>query len=629
VTSFFRTTTFNLSFDLPGDQPDEDPFPETAFTGQIQDDLLLNECYSMSQPTPLLGAAVTTIHSRVVANDSATRITERELNCRVVRDTLNWNGSIFTTPFATDVKIENLLFHIMQDPFIGHRNNAEIDFPGIAAAAEAVRGYFGDEAATEFSYTFDDHNMSFEETVLTMCRACFLTPYRQGNVIKADPDIATENAMLLFNHRNTRPGTQNRTRSFGLLNDNDGVEQQYVDVDTGIASVQPISQFLSQPGVFQPVQSRVVGLRFKQQAWWHAYRQLFKLIHQNTAIEFEALAEAGLVGINQRVLIEDNTKPDVFDGEIIGEDGLIYRTSQPLPAADILSTFTVFVQQPDGTVESRTCFPSVGDGHSFQIAQPFTNPVITDPNFGVRTTYIMIKDQEVNNKAFLITEKQAKSRSLYSMQAVNYTHMYYAADALNLWIIPSTEIADEYMKDRSPYERENLADDTFVPTSDPVWGPVYDSTIGFLTNSNIFANISIGYTKMCWIKKDAAGTNATILGTATGSATELFAIKSTNRIVAGHNGTEHCSGAIPGTVTDWHHYAVSYDTVTGYMFVTVDGEMVDDAFTVPNRVLSALAAFNSDAYGALNGQAKHLREYSRPFTPAMVREHYQKELLQA
>lgn len=627
VTSFFRTSTFNLSFDLPGDLADEDPFPETAFTGQIQDDLRFNECYSMSQPTPLLSQQVTTIHSRVVANDSATRITERELSCRAFRTTNAWNGTAFTTPSDAQGFVENMLFHAMLDPFIGNRSSAEIDFAGIAAASAAVRNYFGDENASRFSYTFDDDNTSFEETILAMCRACFLTPYRQGNVIKADPDIATDNAVLLFNHRNTRPGTQQRQRSFGMLNDNDGVEQQFVDPDTGIGSVQPISQFLSQPGVFQPVQSRIVGLRFKQQAWWHAYRQLFKLIHQNTAVEFEGLAEAGLIGLNNRVLIEDLTKPDVFDGEIIGEDGLIYRTSQPLPPADINSTFTVFLQLSDGTVRAMPCFPSVGDGHSFQLASPPALPLITDSNAGVRTTYMMIKDQEVNNKAFLVTEKQSKGRMLYTLQAINYSHMYYAADALNLWIIPSTEIAGEEMFDRSPYERVNLGDNTMVG-SDPVWGPVYDSTVGFLTNSNVFANISIGYTKMCWVKCDGGSTNNTILSTAVGSGTERFAINASNRIVAGHNGTDHCSGVIPGSVTDWHHYGVSYDAVTGYMFVTVDGEMVDDAFTVPNRVLSALAAFNSDAHGALNGQAKHLREYSRPFSPAMLREHYQKELLQ-
>lgn len=627
VTSFFRTTTFNLSFDLPGDQADEDPFPETAFTGQIQDDLLFNECYSMSQPTPALGQQVTTIHSRVVANDSATRITERELNCRAFRTTNAWNGTSFTTPADSQGFVENMLFHVMLDPFIGNRNVAEIDFAGIAAASAAVRNYFGDENASRFSYTFDDDNMSFEETILAMCKACFLTPYRQGNVIKADPDIATDNAVLLFNHRNTRPNTQQRQRSFGMLNDNDGVEQQYVDPDLGIGSVQPISQFLSQPGVFQPVQSRVIGLRFRQQAWWHAYRQLFRLIHQNTSVELEALAEAGLVGLNQRVLIEDLTKFDVFDGEIIGEDGLIYRTSQPLPPADINSTFTVFLQLSDGSVRAMPCFPSVGDGHSFQLASPPALPLVTESNLGVRTGYMMIKDQEVNNKAFLIVEKQAKERMLYTLQAVNYSHMYYAADALNLWIVPSTEIGGEEMFDRSPYECPNLGDNTMVG-SDPVWGPVYDSTVGFLTNNNFFQNISIGYTKMCWVKCDSGSSNNTILSTATGAGTERFAINASNRIVAGHNGTDHCSGVIPGSVTDWHHYAVSYDAVTGYMFVTVDGEMVDDAFSVPNRVLSALAAFNSDAHGALNGQAKHLREYSRPFTPAMVREHFQKERLQ-
>lgn len=627
VTSFFRTTTFNLSFDLPGDQPDEDPFPETAFTGQVQDDIVFNDCYSMSVFAGPLGAQVTTIHSRVVANDSATRITERELSCRAVRDTLSWNGSAFTTPIATDVLIENLLFHVMQDAFIGNRNNAEIDFPGIAAAAAAVRAYFGDEAATDFSYTFDDHNMSFEETILTMCRACFLTPYRQGNLIKCDPDIATDNSVVLFNHRNKKPGSDQRTRSFGMLNDNDGVEQQYVDVDLGIGSVSPISQFLSQPTVVQPVQSRVVGLRFRTQAWWHAYRQIFRIIHQNLGVEFEACAEAGLVGINQRILVEDNTRGDVYDGEIIGVDGLTLRTSQPVPTFSAPDSYTLFLQQPDGTVQSLVCFPGITDSHSILLVSPPANAPITDPNFGVRTTYLLNRDQDTQAKAFLVTEKQAKSRMLYSMQAINYSHMYYAADALNLWIIPSTEIGGEEMFDRSPYERPNLADVTYLG-SDPVWGPVYDSVIGFNTNSNIAANL-IAYTKMCWVKKDATGTTATILSTSAGAlADEFFAINASNQLTAGHNGVVALV-ASSGVVTDWHHYAVTYDSDTTTMILYIDGELAVVNTSVANRSLTALAAFNSGMHGSLVGQAKNLREYSRVFTPAMIREHYQKELLVA
>jgi hypothetical protein len=619
VVPFFRTTTFNLNFDLPG--ADDDPFPETAFTGQVVDDIQFNECYSMSPLVGALGAAVTTIHSRVVANNSSTRIQERELNCRAFRNTLAWNGSAFTTPNATDVLIENLLFHVMLDPFIGNRNPTEIDFAGIAAAAAQVRAYFGDETATEFSYTLDDDNMSFEETVLIMCRACFLTPYRQGNVIKCLADIATDNSVVLFNHRNKKPGTEQRTRSFGMLNDNDGVEQQYVNEDTGIGNVQPISQFLSQPGVFQPVQSRIVGLRFKNQAWWQAYRQLFRLIHQQVSVEFEGLAEAGLVGINQRILVEDNTDGTVQDGDVVGVSGLVLSTSQPVVAAG--GTYTVFLQQPDGSVQAIDCVPGTPDGHSITLAGAPANVPITDSNFGVRTTYMLVRNQDTQYKAFLVTDKQAKDRTLYSMQAVNYSHMYYAADSLNLWIVPSTEIGGEEMFDRSPYERTNLADNTFVGT-DPVWGPVYDSNVGFLTNSNILANAT-AYTKMCWINVNS-GTGGAILESATLNE-ELFAIAAGN-LVAGHNATNHCDTPIPGGINIWHHYAVTYDSVTAIMRTFIDGELADTATSVPTRSLATLKAFQSSMHGALDCKAKNLREYGRALTPAMVREHFQKELLQ-
>lgn len=626
---FFRTETFDLSFDLAGSGPDGDPFPETAFTGTVVDDVTLNECYSMSVPAaPVVGVPVTLIHSRVIANQSATRIERRQLNCRVSRNTGTWNGAIWQ-PLVIDTQgfIENILFEAMLDPFIGNRQLTEIDFAGIAAAALAVRAYFGDEDATRFSYFFDDHNTSFEETILTMAQACFLTPYRQANLLKCDPDIATDNSNGLFNHRNKMPGTEQRTVSFGLLNDNDGVEQQYTDVNTGADNVQPISQFLSQSTVVAPVQSRIVGLRFKTQAWWHAYRQLARLIYQSVAVEFDALDEAALVGLNQRILVEDNTKlTGVQDGDIIGVSGLVLRTSQPVAAAPS-ATYTVFLQGEDGTVESRPCTPGTPDGNSITLALAPVNPIRFDPNSSaVLTSYILVQDQDAVGKAMLVVDKQAKDRHHWALQAINYSHMYYHADGLTFWMVPSTEITGEAMFDRSPYERPNLADDTFLG-SDAVWGPVYDSLIGFLTNSN-FGSHLIAYSKFCWVKKDALGTNATILSTAVGgSPNEFFAINSSNQLVAGHNGTNHCQAAPPAAVTTWVHYGVVYNSITATMEIYGNGEQIDTATSVPTRTLSGLAAFNSDAHGALNGQAKHLRHYARAFTPSMVRELYQRELL--
>lgn len=623
VTFYFNTATFNLNADLTGDGPDGDPFPRTAFTGTITDDIKFANCYSMSVPTTVLNAPVTTIHSRVVANDQATSVQDRQLNCVALRFTGSWNGSIWQ-PLVADSQdfAENILFEMMIDPFIGNRLLGEIDFAGIANAAAAVRAYFADEDATRFSYTFDDHNMSFEETIMVVCRAIFLTPYRQANVIKCDPDIATDNSVVLFNHRNKSPGTEIRTESFGMLNDNDGVEQQYVDINTGIGNVQPISQFLSQTTVVAPLQSRIVGIRFRWQAWWHAYRQLYRLIHQNLSIEFDAAVEAGLVGINQRILVEDNTRPDVQDGEVIGVSGLVLKTSQQVSVV-ALSTYTVFLQQPDGTVQGIACTPASPDSYSITLSGAPANPVITDPNFGTPTTYILVRDQNTVGKAFLVTDKSAKDRMVFTMQAVNYQHMYYQADGLSLYIIPSTEIGNEEFFDRGPYERTNLANITMLG-SDAVWGPVYDSNVGFLTNSNFGAHLT-NYTKTCWVKVDS-GTSGSILSTQGGNQ-ELFSISSSN-LIAGHNGTTSVSSAVTGGITIWHHYAVTYTSTGGAMKLYIDGEQVASATGVATRILSALSAFNGTTNGALDCKAKFLRHYARVLSPNMVREMYQKELIQ-
>lgn len=628
VSRFFRNTQFNISYqNVEG--PDGDPFVETAFTGNINDDIKLTECYSMSipaesDPPQLLSAAVTLIHSRVVANQSATRIEERQLNCLATRQTGSWNGSIWQ-PSVVDTQgfVENMIFEAALDPKIGNRSPAEIDFPAIANAAAAVRAYFSDEDSTRFSYTFDDHNTSFEETIKTMTQACFLTPYRQANVLKCDPDIATDDSSVLFNHRNKKPGTEQRTVTFGMLNDNDGVEQQYTDVDTGVQIVTPISQFLSQPGVTSPLQSRVVGLRFRHQAWWHAYRLLMRIIHQHVATEFDAMNEAATVGINQRILVEDNTDPEVQDGEVTAVSGLVIRTSQPVEAAPS-STYTVHLQGEDGTVENIPCTPGVPDGHSITLSVAPTNPIRVNRNEELLTTYILVRDQDTVGKAMLVTDKAAKDQRMWAIQAVNYSHMYYMGDALILWIVPSTEFGGEEFFDRSPYQRPNEANIADLG-SDSVWGPVWDNGDGFATNSNLFAATQ-HYTIMCWVSIDNPGTDGVILATLD-DFDQYFLVLASGQLCAGHNGSNVAVAVIPGGVAPWHHYAVTFDVGTGILRLFVDGNVVATATGVAAPSLSILSAFNAAGFGPLPGKAKHLRHYCREMTPEMVREHYQKELL--
>lgn len=633
VTDFFRPPTFDLTSEVVGD-PDAvftaGVIP-SAFTGNVTDDIEFSECYSMSIPQ-FQNGNFTLVQTRTVHNASAARVQERQVNCLAGRAIQVWTGSGFTTLPEVNEDAENILFAVMQDKFIGNRGGGEIDFVGIAATFQAIRDYFGDDSATSFSYTFDDFNTSFEETVAIIAQACFAVPYRQGQLLKCDPEIATDVAVGLFNHRNKVPLTEARTVTFGIIGDNDGVEQVFTNVDTGQDTYIPISQI---PGVDTPVaplQSRVVGLRFKHQAAWHAYRQLARMTYQHTAVEFDATEEASTLGLKQRILVEDNTRPDVQDGHIESVSGLTIRTSQP-SAFEVGATYTLFVWYTDGSVQG---IPVTAGGDEFELVLGSAPAVslVTDTKTGVQTNYILVKDQSSTGKAFLVTSKDNTKLKEYKIQAVNYSHMYYHADGLILWLPVSNEVSGEEMFDRSPYGLPNNG--TIADTSvDAIRGLVYNGTnasAGILVNSNTASAITVGYTKTCWVKK-ADGTNRGPILESTTDDEELFEVAGAVVLRAGHSGTFHVTYTNPTSIVDeWVHCAVTYDVASGTMRLYFNGDMVDEATGVPNRTNASLTAFrsqNGTFAGRLIGQADSLRHYARVLSPAMIREMYQKELMAA
>lgn len=623
TNTYFKTQTFNLNYDLVGNGPDGDPFPETAYTGNIIDDIEFTECYSMSAPTTLSVGDVTTVHTRTVSNQSAARVVERQLNCKATRSTLAWNGAAFTTPEDLQGFGENMLFHIMKDPFIGRRQNSEIDFAGIAAAFLAVRTYFGDESATNFSYTFDDHNMSFEETVATLCQACFITPYRLGRLIKCDPDIASDNAVMLFNHRNKIPDSEQRTFTFGQVGDNDGVEQAYINIDTGHDTFTPLSLTNSQPSVVAPLQSRIVGLRTRVQAIWHAYRQQGKMTWQYVSTDFEATQEAAIIALRQRILVEDNTRPDVQDGEIIDVSAFTIRTSQPTVLTGP-STYTLFIQHVDGTVEGIPVTAG-SDNRTLVLSFAPALTLVTNPDFGVPSKYMLVRDQSTTSKAFLVTSKEAQDRMTYKMSAINYSHMYYHGDGLIFWMPVSTEISTEEFFDRGPYEIPFTSSIVNL-TSDVQRGPVYIGHTGDagLAVSIVNAQALIRYTKAVWIKKTTA--NRAPISTSTGAGREEFLeVTAAGVLQAGHNNVVKV-GLAGFTNNVWHHVALSYNSVGTSMRLYLDGEFVASSASVGTRVLTGLILFK-DSVSSFEGVADQYRHYSRVLSDSMIRELYQKEFL--
>lgn len=331
---------------------------DTEFEGQVIDTVKWEEVYHLSPETKTHFGNITTVYTKTYATGGALALKERKLNCLVTRKIpiiTGWTGAYpnLTPTYAADKAATNNAFQIFcalsTDPFFGKRDISEIDTYNLNAALGQVYDYFGGTtyAVTEFCYTFDNTNISYEEAAQAVANAVFCTAYRQGSKIKWRPEVATQQPVLIFNHRNKLPDTETRTVRFGSQNDHDSIQLEWVNPADD--SIETFFIPEDQSGG-KPKKVETIGIRNVTQATFHAWRAYYKTLYQNVAVEFQSTQEAGVLVQKDRVLVADNTRADTQDGEIMEQNVLQLTLSQEVKFVSG-RTYTMFIQHVDGSVE--------------------------------------------------------------------------------------------------------------------------------------------------------------------------------------------------------------------------------------------------------------------------------------
>lgn len=394
------------------------------FSGQIVDEVKWRDLYSIVPVNNAHFGNVTTVQSVTVATAGALTVKERKLNMEVTRKLpKRISGSDFTSELFPTNRADEILSFVCLDSRIGNRSLAEVDFDNIYDTVAEIEEYFGTELATEFNYTFDDFNMSFEETVSAIASANFSIAYRRGNVIKLSFEKETEDSTLLFNHRNKLPGSETRTVRFGNQDDVDGIEIEYISRADGAPLTYYIPDDMS---AIRPKRIKTVGITSKLKAYFHAWRAWNKIRYQNTATSFEATQEADLLILRDRILVTDNTRSGSQDGEIYSQNGLELELSQPISLGD--DDYSIMLQHADATVE---IIPITQGEDPWRVVLNHAPKaaLATDPALYARTTFAIVGSEDGRKTApFILTEKTPQTNFTLEITAINYDGRYYAND---------------------------------------------------------------------------------------------------------------------------------------------------------------------------------------------------------
>jgi hypothetical protein len=413
----------------------------TTFQGQVADEVKVQDLFSVVELENGLFGDVTIVMTKTLTTDSALAVKERKLNLKVTRKLPQYlgNNTFSTTLYPTN-NAADILCAISLDKRIGNRLISELDIDtiySVLGTTGQVATYFGTPLACEFSHTFDSMNSSFEEIVSAVAGAAFCTAYRRGSQLKVFFEKQTSDSTLLFNHRNKLPNSEIRKVRFGNLKDYDSLQYtwtnpnktyagQSISGDNRVVYYMPEEDYNPASSYSSASKVNSVGVRNKLQAYFHAHRLWNKIQYQGVNTEFTATSEAEILVLNERILVADNTRVDVQDGQVVSQVGLTLTLSQPINW--VKPTMTLMLQLYDGSVESFSVTKGNGD-YEVVLPRPPRLPLTLDYDAFATTTYYLTYNENKSQAAFLVTEVKTDSNMTTKVSAVAYDERFYSNDS--------------------------------------------------------------------------------------------------------------------------------------------------------------------------------------------------------
>ena len=387
----------------------------------VSDEIKWRDFFTFRDDVPTQFGDITTAYVRIRATDSALRVKERVANARVVR-LIPQLGNDWSTPLAPLKDFASIASAIARDPKIGRLPASAFDEQVWELERDRLIAYFGDSSMVEVAHTFDDTNVTFEESVQLVASAAFCQAYRQGSVVRVLADLPQPTSTALFCHRNKHPGSDKRSRRFTTDKRRDGVELSYKSRATDAMETYTLGIDGSAPSNASEVE--VHGIRTKKQAVIHARRRVNRLKYQRISVEFDALGEGRLLVPTSRIDVVNNTLHGTMDGEVVGQDGLVLKVSQPVSTG--AGAHSVVLSRSDGGVEGIPV--TAASGRELTLSRLPSDSVYSG-HLKARTRFAFGPD---GGEAMAIRVESVSPDSVdrVRVQGVNYSDGYFEGDLL-------------------------------------------------------------------------------------------------------------------------------------------------------------------------------------------------------
>ena len=378
------------------------------------------------------------------ATEQVASIQERKFNCRAVRKVLTWDGSQVVGDINSGVglsasrRFADVFLHYALDPDLGARQLSNIDVETLYSIQNQLDSVFNGEKG-EFSFTFDNQNTPALEEMRQIVDAarCFMT--RTGSYLSFVRDQSQPISRGLFNRRNKRPDSENKSIRFNRPVDNDGVVFEFFNRETNQSQTISLPQDLpvgdpnyGLPAPVNPKKVESAGIKNYSQAWDRAQYEFNRVIHSRVSVETTVSADAATLPLNARVSHVDGTKivSASSDGEIKAYSGLEVETSEPC-IFEPGKSYSVILRDEDGQPSSALPVTQRGDsknGFVLVSAPPLSLYIRGENDYQRGMLYNFGEDGTEAGELYLLQRKEPEGDFYYKLELINYTEKYYQAD---------------------------------------------------------------------------------------------------------------------------------------------------------------------------------------------------------
>lgn len=385
---------------------------DTAFAGSVIDECKWRDFYRVKDVPQDDFGPITTIHTLRQATSAALTGREAKLNVTAIRDDQQMWADV----------IAGMAF----DPVFGRLEPSQIDLDNLYAVQEQIVAYFGTTDAVRVGYAFDSTNTSFEEAVSLMCDPVNVTPYRMGGVMKFTFERAQNQSMMQFTHRSKWPNTDERTRTFRPEKQYDGIELTYRDEST----TSNLVITLPEDNVpLNPKRIELFGCITRFGAVVRARREYNKIIYARVVHQFESFGIARTCLPGHRVDVTDGTRGPFIDGEILDQQGLVVRLSQPTKFEPGMP-HSIVVTNRTGGIEGIPVTQYQNDEYRVVLGRAPAEPLFVG-HMEEKTQYNFGSDDTISAQAMLIQTVEptiSDGEEHIVVKAMNYDPRYYSGD---------------------------------------------------------------------------------------------------------------------------------------------------------------------------------------------------------